>query len=109
MMTPWRRSTVAYAPGATLRRVGVPVLAVGGGLDLQVPAKENLSAIGGVLKAGGNRNYRTAELPGLNHLFQTAATGSPVGYERIEETMSSQALKTLSDWILQNALPRRRG
>lgn len=44
----------------------------------QVPAKEKLSAIDGALKAGGNRNYKTAELPGLNHLFPAAVTGSPV-------------------------------
>lgn len=87
----------------------MPVLAVNGGLDLQVPAKENLSAIEGALKAGGNGNYRTVELPRLNHLFQTAVTGSPAEYGRIEETMSPEALKTISDWLLQNALPRRRG
>jgi uncharacterized protein len=109
MLTPWYRSIVAYDPGTTLMRVGVPVLALGGGLDLQVPSRENLSAIEGALKAGGNRNYKTVELPRLNHLFQTAATGSPVEYGQIEETMSPEALKTISDWILQNALPRRRG
>ena len=39
-------------------------------------------------------------LPGLNHLFQTAKTGSEYEYIRIEETISPQALKTISDWIL---------
>jgi len=41
------------------------------------------------------------ELPGLNHLFQTAQTGSPDEYAKIEETISSVALELISDWILE--------
>ena len=41
------------------------------------------------------------ELPGLNHLFQTAPTGSPNEYASIEETMSPVALDTIARWILK--------
>lgn len=41
------------------------------------------------------------ELPGLNHLFQTAKTGSPMEYAQIEETMSPVALEKISSWILK--------
>jgi hypothetical protein len=40
------------------------------------------------------------ELPGLNHLFQSAKSGSPAEYTTIEETMAPAALKTISDWIV---------
>ena len=44
------------------------------------PAKENLAEIDKALKAGGNRNVKTVELPGLNHLFQPCKTGAPSEY-----------------------------
>ena len=52
------------------------------------------------LKGAGNINCRVKMLPGLNHLFQTANTGSPTEYTRIEETISPLALNTISDWIV---------
>ena len=39
-------------------------------------------------------------VPGLNHLFQDATTGSPTEYGQIEETLSPVALKTMGDWIV---------
>jgi len=34
-------------------------------------------------------------------LFQTANTGSPAEYAKIEETISPKALKVIGDWILK--------
>jgi hypothetical protein len=39
-------------------------------------------------------------MPGLNHLFQNARTGSFSEYRTIEETMAPAAMQTISDWIL---------
>jgi hypothetical protein len=44
----------------------------------------------------------TKELPGLNHLFQTASTGSPAEYGTIEETFAPAALQLITDWIAQH-------
>jgi len=84
-----------------LSKVKCPVLAINGEKDLQVPPKENLSAIEEALKAGGNQNYSIKELPGLNHLFQTAQTGAPSEYAKIEETISPAVLKLIGNWILE--------
>jgi len=92
---------LTYDPKPTLSKVKCPVLAINGEKDLQVPPKENLSAIEEVLKAGGNQNYTIEELPGLNHLFQTAQTGVPSEYVKIEETISPVALKIIGDWVLE--------
>ncbi|HEV7587679.1 MAG TPA: alpha/beta fold hydrolase [Longimicrobium sp.] len=105
--SPWFRYFLAYDPRPTLRRVRVPVLALNGSLDLQVPPKEDLAAISAALRAGGNRDVRTIELPGLNHLFQTATTGSPTEYALIEETMSPALLNAVSAWILERFGPAR--
>jgi fermentation-respiration switch protein FrsA (DUF1100 family) len=85
-----------------------PVLAINGSLDLQVNAKQNLPVIEKALKDGGNKDVTATELPGLNHLFQTAKTGSPTEYATIEETMSPLALKTISDWIVARTPPKKK-
>ncbi|MEN3326503.1 MAG: uncharacterized protein V7638_1310 [Acidobacteriota bacterium] len=99
--TAWYRYFVMFDPQPVLKNVKVPVLALNGELDLQVPAKENLELIGAGLKAGGNEDVTLKLFPKLNHLFQTAQTGLPTEYAQIDETMSPEVLKTISDWILR--------
>ncbi len=53
----------------------------------------------------GNKDFQTTELPGLNHLFQHAPTGSPTEYGGIEETMAPEALRSISDWVLKHTTP----
>ena len=77
------------------------MLALNGDLDLQVLAKQNLPEIEKSLKEAGNKDFRTATLPKLNHLMQTAKTGSITEYAQSEETMAPLALNTISDWILE--------
>jgi hypothetical protein len=97
----WLRYFIEYDPANALSRVPCPVLAINGEKDLQVPPKLNLPAIRKALEAGGNKNVEVLELPGLNHLFQTAKTGSPSEYGQIEETMSPVALEKIAGWILK--------
>jgi hypothetical protein len=66
-------------------------------LDLQAPPEEDLAAIKPALKA--DKDVTVVELPGLNHLFQTAKTGSPNEYGSIQETISPVALKKVGDWL----------
>lgn len=102
LISPWLRFFLTYDPAPTLRKVKCPVLAITGEKDLQVPPEENLRAIDEALKAGGNKDYTVKELPGLNHLFQTAETGSPSEYAKIEETISPDALETIGNWISEH-------
>ncbi len=97
--SPWFRFFLKYDPKTVLNKVKCPVLAIIGELDLQVPADANLKAIDDALKSGGNTRTTVKKLPGLNHLFQTAKTGSPGEYAKISETMAPLALNTISDWI----------
>jgi len=100
MMTmPSFRYLINDNPAQTLRGVHCPVLALGGSKDMQVVSAPNLSAIEKALKTGGNRDVTVRELPGLNHMFQTAPTGALDEYGRIEETFSPTALKALGDWL----------
>ena len=99
LVTPWMRYFVSYDPQPTLQKVRVPVLAMNGALDLQVPPKQNLPAIESALQRAGNRDVRIVEMPGLNHLFQTAKTGNPSEYAAISETFSPTALDIIATWI----------
>jgi pimeloyl-ACP methyl ester carboxylesterase len=105
--TPWERYFLAYDPAPTLARVTVPVLALNGSLDVQVPAKENLEADREALK--NNAAARVIELPNMNHLLQDAKTGAPTEYNDIDETMSPVALKIITDWVRQQASFNRAG
>jgi pimeloyl-ACP methyl ester carboxylesterase len=99
MLSPWFRHFLTYDPRPVLLKVQCPVLALNGEKDVQVAAKENLQAIGEALKAGGNKDYTTKELPKLNHLFQTCQTGALSEYAKIEETLAPVVLETVADWI----------
>lgn len=107
----WFRFFLRYEPGPTLKKVRIPVLALNGSLDLQVHGPENLGAISRHLRSGGNRKVRINELPGLNHLFQTAKTGATSEYGLLDETISPSVLGLISDWISTTVKPRskRRG
>jgi len=105
--SPWLRWFLAHDPRPALRRITCPVLALAGARDLQVTPKENLSAIAGALRAGGDRDARTIELPGLDHLLQTSATGLPSEYGSIEETIAPVALDTITNWIRAHVAPAR--
>ena len=97
---PWTQYFLRYNPASALEKVKCPVLAVNGAKDLQVPSKENLTAISAALKKGGNENVTIKEYSGLNHLFQECTICSPDEYATIEQTFSSEVLKDLGDWIL---------
>ena len=76
------------------------MLALDGSKDTQVPAWQNLPAIRAALEAAGNKHFEAIEMPGLNHLFQTAKTGAVSEYSSIEETMSPAVLEKVATWIL---------
>jgi hypothetical protein len=99
--SPWFRSLLDYDPTITLAKLTCPVLAINGEKDLQVPPDQNLPPIRKALAASGNKNYEVDELPGLNHLFQTAKTGAISEYGEIEETMSPVAMEKVAAWILK--------
>lgn len=101
LMSPWMQYFIKHNPQENLQKLKCPVLALNGTLDLQVPAKENLSGIETALKLAKNKKYKIVELEGLNHVFQEATTGSPNEYAQIEETFSPKALEIIKDWLIE--------
>ncbi|PIB39320.1 alpha/beta hydrolase family protein [Maribacter sp. 4G9] len=103
LLNPWWLHFIRYDPAGTLGEVVCPVLAINGEKDVQVPPKENLTAIQEALERGGNTEVTTKELPKLNHLFQESTTGSPAEYGQISQTLAPEALDTMLLWIQKQA------
>ncbi|SPE39804.1 conserved hypothetical protein [Candidatus Sulfopaludibacter sp. SbA3] len=96
---PWQREAVGMNPAEHLARVKCRVLALNGEKDVTVDAKSNLAGIREALESGGNSHFHIAELPGLNHLFQTCTTGSDTEYGQVEETLAPAAMELVAEWI----------
>lgn len=93
----WQRAFLNHDPAEYLVDVDQPVLALNGSLDLQVVPGPNLAGLETGL--AHNDDVTLMELPGLNHMFQTAQTGTIPEYAQIEETFNPQALALIEDWI----------
>jgi len=108
VVSPWARQLYGYDPVPTLRALQAPALFLIGSLDLYVPPAENLGPIRTALQ--GNAKATIVELPNLNHMFQTAKSGTPAEFGEIEETLAPAALKTIADWVAaQGARPGSAG
>ena len=97
----WFRYFIKFNPDHYLSKIKIPVLALNGNKDFQVPAKDNLNAIKKSLTKAGNKNFEIAEMEGLNHLFQECKTGAFSEYADIEQTISPKVLEKMSSWILK--------
>jgi uncharacterized protein len=105
LTNPWMHFFLGYDPAPALAKVTCPVLALNGDKDLQVLVKQNLPVIEKLLKDAGNKDVTALSLPGLNHLFQHAKTGSPSEYSELEESFAPEAIKLIGEWIVARTKP----
>lgn len=93
----WYRYFMSYDPARYFADKALPILALNGELDVQVPAEQNLAGLKIILSDHVDATVK--QLPGLNHMFQQAKTGSMAEYREIEQTFSPDALELMSAWI----------
>lgn len=89
-------SLLNYDPAPWISRISVPVFAIVGDKDLQVPPSVVEPLRSGI---GSEAPLTLKVYPGLNHLFQHATTGLPTEYGGIEETISPEVLEDIAVWI----------
>jgi pimeloyl-ACP methyl ester carboxylesterase len=94
-------SFLYYDPSKDLEKLKVPVLALFGGLDFQVPIYHSKDRMeNALLKSGTEYQFRTFD--SANHFFQKATTGSRDEYEILEKRFVDGFLYTISSWIFFN-------
>jgi hypothetical protein len=101
--SPWFKFFLDYDPAPTLAKVQVPVLALFGGKDLQVPAEPNRRAMEEVFARSGLKDFRLVVMPGANHLYQEANTGSVSEYTKLKKEFLPGFLDLLTTWIGERA------
>ena len=94
---PWIDYFIAYDPADDIAHCQCPVMAINGSRDMQVDPNLNLNAIRQYLPS--NPQNLVQEYVGLNHLFQNCTTGSPMEYNKIEETIEPKVLQDIVNWI----------
>ena len=94
---PWVQHFISFDPGEAIRKIACPVMALNGENDVQVIADSNIPVLKELLKDNGKNMIKI--YPGLNHLFQHSETGMPDEYGKIEETMSTEVLDDMTNWI----------
>jgi len=100
-LSPWFRFFLRYDPRPALGGLAVPTLALFGGRDTQVDADQNQTAMEQAFAASPNPDITVRRFDDMNHLFQTAVTGSPAEYATIEETIAPAVLDLIGTWILE--------
>ena len=103
MVSPWIRFFATYDPKTSLRKLDIPVLAIYGSNDLQVPLSQNKPPMEKALKEAPTDDYKVLVFDGLNHLMQPSETGLPSEYGKIETTFSEEVLEKMTQWIISHA------
>ncbi len=99
LLSPAVRFITSYDPQKDLSKLNCPVLVLHGENDTQLPCRENVSAIEGILRGKENLQYMVKTFPGLNHLFQESRKGSISEYPQLEKTIPSYVFEAITDWI----------
>jgi pimeloyl-ACP methyl ester carboxylesterase len=93
----WLREFITLEPSTYLAKIQVPVLAIFGSKDLQVPGYQSEPALRGALPK--ETPVLVATIAGANHLFQQAITGAPSEYAVLKKEFHPEFLKTLKEWL----------
>lgn len=97
LKTPYMQYFLTLDMRERLGNIVCPVLALNGKKDTQVFFENNLKALNEGLPS--NVLNKIVALDNLNHLFQHCKTGGVNEYATIEETISSEVLEIISQWI----------
>jgi uncharacterized protein len=99
-VNPWFLEFIKLNPELVISKIKIPIFAAFGGKDTQVNASQNGNRL--VALMADQPSLLTLKIyPELNHLFQTASTGSVNEYAQIEETFNVQVLEDIVQFILK--------
>ncbi len=94
--TPYFRYLLNLDLRKILDKIKCPVYGLNGTKDTQVECDANLQALeNGLIHSV----HKTQSFEGLNHLFQHCKTGNVVEYQQIEETIATEVLSDIANWL----------
>lgn len=93
----WMQYFVAMNLTEAVKKTHCPVFALGGEKDLNVPVSVNNTVLRDNLPA--TKGNKIKVYPGLGHTFQPSKSGLMTECFALEETISQEVLKDISDWI----------
>lgn len=95
----WLRDWLEADPRTHRWRFAAPVLLVHGARDQQVPVSQ-AHELAAHLREGGLPSVRVLNIPGVNHLLLTDASGDPRGYRTLPSRVVQPAvLRPILDWL----------
>ena len=97
--SPWFKSFVEYDPRPDIHALDIPVLALFGDLDTQVPVASNSTQMSEAIDRSSAPGHTLAVVFQANHLFQEAVTGAIEEYSELEPAFHPQFLEFLFDWL----------
>jgi dienelactone hydrolase len=95
-VNPGERAFLLFEPLPMWRRLSVPVLALWGGMDVQVPSRESKAAIEAALN-GSNKDHTLILYPMANHNLLLPKPEGRSAFPRV----AIASRKTMADWLRQ--------
>ena len=99
--SPWFESFFKHDPGPAIAALQVPVIALFGELDMQVPAAANAAAMSEAINESSAPGYTIATIFSANHQFQEAVTGGIDEYARLKREFAPDFVEILTDWLTE--------
>lgn len=95
-------SLLDFDPNDYFDQITMPVLAIFGGLDIQVSAELNAQGLEEGL--AHNDDLTIIIIEDANHLFQSAVTGSMEEYETLEKAFTPEFIPSILDWMQEQGI-----
>jgi len=96
-------SESSFNPISILEEASLPVLAIFGGKDTQIPAKASSEAYRKALQKAGNEHVKVIVFPGADHVIFNSLTGSLKEWEdkfrNKQMDYASMYLDTMAEWL----------
>jgi len=100
----------SFNPMSILEKTSLPVLAIFGGKDTQIPTKASSEAYRKALQKAGNVHVKVMMFPGADHVIFNSSTGSLKEWEdkfrNKQMDYAPRYLDTMADWL--NGIKRGR-
>ena len=96
----WGREFLKYRAKDYFKLCNVPVLAINGSEDIQVPAVSNNKAFQKWMRKSKVNASKALLINGLNHLFQNCDSCSIEEYAALEETFSEEVMQKIMEWLV---------